>query len=74
MDHQAKFEQAYITSIEIGQLLKTSRATIADGKRKGKLPNSIEVYGGKLTIWEREYIMPFVLSWKDALEKRRHKN
>lgn len=74
MDHQRKFELAYITSIEIGKILNTSRATIADGKRKGKLPNAIEVYGGKLTIWERDFIMPFVLSWKDALEKRRTKN
>jgi len=70
--HQSTFEKNYITSIEIGQILSVPRATIAFGKNNGKLPNPIEI-AGKITIWERESIMPFITSWKESLEKRRTK-
>ena len=68
---QAKFDATYITSSEIMRNLDLTRASLMHARNTGKLPPAIEVNDGRLFIWERQTVQPFIENWKQALKFRR---
>ena len=68
---QERFDKMYITSTEIIDRLKTSRAAIFYRKEAGHLPNPITFQGRKLYIWEREAIEPYIQEWEMSLSQSR---
>ena len=68
---QAKFDATYITSSEILEELDLTRASLMHARRTGKLPPAIEVNDGRLFIWERQTVQPYIENWKQALKFRR---
>jgi hypothetical protein len=75
MTAQDEFDATYITSSEICAELKITRATIIMGRKRGMLPDAIEVRrpGGEpqLVLWRREKVRPFLDAWKLTLQARR---
>ena len=71
MTAQQRFEQNYITSSEICNLLGVTRPAIHFRRKAGLLPEAIQVYGQQLLIWEREQIKPFLVEWDLSLKAKR---
>jgi predicted DNA-binding transcriptional regulator AlpA len=69
---QIEFDRKYIKSCEVCQMLEIPRSTIVFWKNNGKLPNPIEV--GKMTIWERDPLLPKLRELKGYLSERRKTN
>jgi predicted DNA-binding transcriptional regulator AlpA len=63
---QVQFDARYITSTEIGVRLNVTRPTLFNYRQSGKLPNSIAVNDGRLFVWERSAVEPYIA----ALEKQ----
>lgn len=63
---QSEFERRYISSTEICDEIGVTRAAVMVARRTGKLPNAIEINQGRLFLWEREFIRPFLEAWKSA--------
>lgn len=53
MTAQEEFDRDYITSSEICRLAGVSRLNVMQDKRRGNLPNPIEINGGQITVWKR---------------------
>lgn len=72
---QARFDERYITSSEICELMNVTRASVLLARRRGVLPDPIKVQGSVLFIWERtpEFMAAFD-AWKTTLEARRRVN
>ena len=68
---QERFDELYITSTEIQEELGVKRSTILNARRRGMLPDPIEVRGVRAFIWERECTRPFLEAWKVSLASRR---
>jgi len=68
---QERFDELYITSTEIQEELGVKRSTILNARRRGMLPDPIEVRGVRAFIWERERTRPFLEAWKVSLASRR---
>jgi hypothetical protein len=47
-----------------------TRTTILSARRTGKLPDPIDVQG-KIFIWERDKVKPYLDAWKIVLDVRR---
>lgn len=71
---QEKFDQEYISASEIMQELSISRPALQYARITGKLPCAIEVNDGRLFLWERKKIRPYLDAWKLMLETRRGDN
>ena len=69
-DAQREFNERYITSSEIMQSMGVTRTTILLARRTGKLPNPIDIQG-KIYIWERDKVKPYLDAWKIVLDVRR---
>jgi len=69
-DAQREFDMRYITSSEVMKKLNVSRTTILHARRTGKLPDAIDLQG-KLFLWERDKITPYLEAWKTVLDVRR---
>ena len=69
-DAQREFDERYITSSEIMQSMGVTRTTILLARRTGKLPNPIDIQG-KIYIWERDKVKPYLDAWKIVLDVRR---
>lgn len=69
-DAQREFDERYITSSEIMQSMGVTRTTILLARRTGKLPEPIDVQG-KIFIWERAKVQPYLDAWKIVLDVRR---
>lgn len=67
---QKKFDEQYITSSEIMQTLSVTRTSILTARRTKKLPDPIDIQG-KIFIWERDKVMPYLNAWKIILDARR---
>lgn len=68
---QQAFDDAYITSTEICEILEVSRVAIHYRRKTGKLPDSIKVHGQQLLVWERDKITPHLKEWQSTLLDRR---
>lgn len=69
-DAQREFDERYITSSEIMQTMGVTRTTILLARRTGKLPHPIDIQG-KIFIWERDKVKPYLDAWKIVLDVRR---
>lgn len=69
-DAQKEFDEKYITSSEIMKDLNVTRTTILLARRTKRLPNPIDIQG-KIFIWERATVKPYLDAWKTLLEVRR---
>lgn len=68
---QERFDEIYITSTEIQEELNVSRSNILNARRRGMLPDPIQIKGVRAFIWEREKTRPFIEAWKLSLASRR---
>lgn len=64
---QKDFDETYITSSEIMQDLHVTRPAILYARRSGKLPGAIVVNNGRLFVWRRAEIQPYLDAWKIML-------
>lgn len=69
-DAQREFDERYITSSEIMKTMGVTRTTILWARRTGKLPDPIDIHG-KIFIWERDKVKPYLDAWKVVLDVRR---
>lgn len=67
---QVKFNQQYITSADIRDILMVSRTAIHHRRKAGKLPNPIELNGGTITLWERADVLPHLQQWSNDMYGR----
>lgn len=67
---QRAFDEWFISSSEIMKTLNVSRTTILSARRTGKLPGAIDIQG-KIFIWDRDRIKPYLDAWKIVLDARR---
>lgn len=65
---QAQFERFYITSQQISEFVGVSRHSVFKAREQGKLPRSFSI--GAVFLWEREFIMPYLESWKNTVQAR----
>ena len=65
-----EFDERYISSTEIMQTMNVTRTTIMAARRTGKLPDPIDIQG-KIFIWERDKVKPYLDAWKIVLDVRR---
>ena len=67
MQAQADFDQKYVSSTELCQVLGVTREGLRTGRRRRGLPDPIKLErpdGGVLVmLWEREVIQPHVDRW-----------
>lgn len=70
-DAQIRFDETYITAAEIMRNLNLSRAGLLYARRTGKLPDPIALNDGRLFIWEKETIQPYLDTYKVVLNARR---
>lgn len=69
-DAQREFDERYITTSEIMTRLDVTRTTILAARRSGKLPDPIDIQG-KIFVWERAKVTPYLDAWKVVLDARR---
>lgn len=65
------FKSRYITSIEVRERLSVTRTAVHHRRSTGALPGAIELEGIALTIWERDFIEPYIRDWEVALNYKR---
>lgn len=65
------FKLRYITSIEVRERLNVTRTAVHHRRTSGALPGAIELEGIALTIWERDFIEPYIRDWEVALNYKR---
>lgn len=68
---QDRFNRKYISSVEIMKELNLNRSTLLYARKTGKLPGAIDVSEGRIFIWERETIQPYLDAWHMVLNARR---
>lgn len=72
---QEEFDETYISSSEICRELNITRATVTMGRRRGMLPDAIEVLrpdgAPHVTLWKRDTVRPFLDAWRISLQARR---
>lgn len=71
LKEQVSFDQQYIGSVEICQMLDISRVVFCHWRKKGKLPDPIIVPGTNTFLWLRSQALPIILQWKEEREFRR---
>lgn len=71
-DHQAKFDEMYISASEIEERLKVNRCSITFAHQRGSLPQPI-VVGDRTNIWLRAEAEPFIRAWEKRLLEVRAK-
>ena len=71
---QIEFDSKYITAAQIMQDLQLTRTSLLYARRTGKLPEPIVVNDGRLFIWLRKDIEPYLDAWKLMLTAKRRGN
>lgn len=71
---QQEFDSKYITSAQIMQDLNINRTNLLYARRTGKLPEPIVVNDGRLFIWVRDEIAPYLAAWQFMLKAKRRGN
>lgn len=67
---QREFDERYITSSEVMRKMNVTRTSILAARRTKKLPDPIDIQG-KIFIWERAKLQPYLDAWKIVLDVRR---
>lgn len=67
---QLAFDKQYISSSEIMKDLKVTRTALFTARMTGKLPDAINIQG-KIFLWERCKVQPYLEAWKMVLNVRR---
>lgn len=68
---QDRFSRIYISSAEIQKKLELTRSALLYARKTGKLPGAIDVSEGRIFVWERETIQPYLDAWQMVLNARR---
>ncbi|QJI53388.1 hypothetical protein vBAcoSR7M_66 [Alteromonas phage vB_AcoS-R7M] len=68
---QQRFDETYITGYEIQTIMDVNRSTVLNARKRGILPQPIQVPGSRSFIWERTIVQPYIDAWKVALASRR---
>lgn len=68
---QRRFDERYISSMEIADRLSVSRPAVLHARTTGKLPEPICVNGGQIYVWERSEVEPFLAAWELSVRMRR---
>lgn len=68
---QQRFNERYITAPEVCEFMGVGRATLMHARRRGTLPDAVEINGGQVFVWEREKLRPYLEAWKLMLDVRR---
>lgn len=69
---QLEFDKKYITANQLMNDVNVSRAGLQYARRSGKIPSpAIVVNEGRLLIWEREIVQPYIDAWKAKLIAQR---
>lgn len=68
---QEEFNRKYITASEIKDILGVTRTAIVLARKRGTLPPAIMVDNNVISMWERDFIMPYIEEWKTKLASRR---
>jgi hypothetical protein len=68
---QKHFDEIYITAAQIIKDLKVTRSAILYARRSGKLPPPIVLNDGRLMIWQKSLVQPYLEAWKIILTTRR---
>ena len=61
---QRRFEQSYVTSSEICQIVGVTKAAITKAVARGDIPRPI-VVNCQMKLWERKTLEPYLQKWKD---------
>lgn len=69
---QQEFDDTYITSTEIGDILKISRASICAARARNLLPPCITLPGANISLWKRKEVENILVLWKDKIVTRRN--
>ncbi len=62
MSAQEEFNKLYVTSSEICRLTGLSRYNVMHAKRRGDLPEPIELNDGQITVWRRTDVALFLIA------------
>ena len=68
---QEVFDEMYITGSEIQKIMGVERSSVLGARRRGLLPQPIQVRGARAFIWEREKVQPYLEAWRISLASRR---
>lgn len=71
---QTKFNETYITASEMCERLKITRTSLLQARRRGQLPNPIDVCQQRIFVWERKAVEPYLDAWEQILKIRREPN
>ena len=76
MISQSQFDEMFITSTEVCQLLDVQRATIINGIKSGRLPPPIIIRRANsetphIVLWNRSQVLPLLSDWKIAIDTRK---
>lgn len=71
---QTKFNETYITASEICERLQITRPSLLQARRRGQLPDPINVCQQRIFIWERKAIESYLDAWEKILKIRRENN
>jgi hypothetical protein len=71
---QERFDEQYVTSMELCAQLDVSRSSILNRRRAGGLPGAIEVRARDgqthLLLWVRADVEPHLERWRQQLARR----
>lgn len=68
---QERFDAHYITASEIQKTLGVSRSTVMTARRRGYLPDPVQLKGYRAFLWERKPLTPYLEAWSLMLNTRR---
>jgi len=73
-DPQQYFDTKYITAAQIMRLMKVTRAGLLYARRAGIIPEaSVVINDGRLHIWERDIVQPYLNKWQHNMTARQEK-
>lgn len=68
---QREFDATYISVSEICDRLKINRSSVMHAKKKGCLPNAVDVCHGTITLWRRAEVAEYLDAWERVLMSKR---
>lgn len=68
---QQRFNENYITSIEICKRLGISRVALGQALRRGTLPKPIGIDGLRIHLWQRQEVEGALQQWEADIRNRR---
>lgn len=69
-DPEAVFNSLYMTAGDICREMGVSRTTLKLHRDAGHLPGAFSILEGRVYIWERRQITPYLDAWKRMRQSR----